>query len=85
MLVHRVFDTLDPQQSNAIAPATLLANYDAARHPLVSMGIKTAEEVRCQITMPPDYAGVAALYDCVVKITTSSEISMQCTHRMCYY
>ena len=43
--MHQIFDQLDAQGIDAIDPQTLIAHYDADRHPEVLSRLKSADEV----------------------------------------
>jgi hypothetical protein len=45
LLIHQVFDKLDSQSKNSIRPDVLLENFNSNRHPEVSTGDKSADEV----------------------------------------
>lgn len=59
VLVHQVFDLLDRNTGqDVIDPQTLLAHFDATRHPAVLAGLSTAEEVQKEFLDTFDVGGI---------------------------
>ena len=58
MLVHQIFDLLDRQGLDAIDPATLIAHFDASRHPEVQSRARTRQEVQKEFLDTFDVGGV---------------------------
>lgn len=60
VLAHRAFDRLDPQGTNLVDPQQILLQYDAAKHPDVTMGNRKADEVLQELLDTFDVGGVVA-------------------------
>eukprot|EP00981_Chlorochromonas_danica_P005725 scaffold1182_cov229-Ochromonas_danica.AAC.1 len=60
VLAHRAFDHLDPQGTNLIDPQQILLQYDAAKHPDVTMGKRKADEVLQELLDTFDVGAVVA-------------------------
>ena len=58
MLVHQVFDRLDPYGQNEVDPQDLILNFDATRHPDVSAGARNADDVVKEFLETFDVGGV---------------------------
>jgi hypothetical protein len=58
VLVHQVFDLLDSRGVDYIEPPTLIAHFDASRHPEVSTRARTAEQVQKEFLDTFDVGGV---------------------------
>ena len=59
VLTHQIFDLLDEQGIDAIDPATLIAHYDADRHPQVLSRQKSADQVMQEFLDTFDVGGAS--------------------------
>ena len=57
MLVHQVFDLLDKEGIDSIDPPTLIAHFDASRHPEVLSRAKSAQDVQKEFLDTFDVGG----------------------------
>lgn len=57
VLVHQVFDLLDKQGVDSIDPQTLIAHFDASRHPEVLSRAKSAQDVQKEFLDTFDVGG----------------------------
>jgi hypothetical protein len=58
VLVHQVFDLLDSRGVDYIEPPTLIAHFDASRHPEVSTRARSADQVQKEFLDTFDVGGV---------------------------
>ena len=59
VLVHQIFDLLDEQGIDAVDPSTLIAHYDADRHPQVLSRQKSADQVMQEFLDTFDVGGAS--------------------------
>lgn len=58
VLVHSIFDRIDTKGKDAITPQELILNYDASRHPDVSAGARSSDDIIQEFLDTFDVGGV---------------------------